>query len=199
MKPLSSKFLFIKIGTTLVGLMLLTVSCKMVYNSFNGVNKMTTFNNKEEYLKYFEKRFNFHREDIYFPEKEEYGNLMNYISNQKVSFFYGITVNENSKIYDSYLNDNNSCFGRIVTIIKNRNFEHKLTGTEITKFKFENINSKTIDFNNGKSVIFIISTKLGRAINNNIKELTCIIDDLNDKSINYYLISVDNQDFKNPL
>ena len=108
MKPLSSKFLFIKIGTTLVGLMLLTVSCKMVYNSFNGVNKMTTFNNKEEYLKYFEKRFNFHREDIYFPEKEEYGNLMNYISNQKVSFFYGITVNENSKIHDSYLNDNKS-------------------------------------------------------------------------------------------
>lgn len=199
MKPLSSKFLFIKIGTTLVGLMLLTVSCKMVYNSFNGVNKMTTFNNKEEYLKYFEKRFNFHREDIYFPEKEEYGNLMNYISNQKVSFFYGITVNENSKIYDSYLNDNNSCFGRIETLIKNRNLEHKLTVTEITKFKFENIDNKRIDFNNGKSVIFIISTKLGRAINNNIKELTYIIDDLNDKSINYYLISVDNQDFKNPL
>ncbi len=199
MKPLSSKFLFIKIGTTLVGLMLLTVSCKMVYNSFNGVNKMTTFNNKEEYLKYFEKRFNFHREDIYFPEKEEYGNLMNYISNQKVSFFYGITVNENSKIHDSYLNDNNSCFGRIETLINNINFEHKLTGTGITKFKFENIDNKRIDFNNGKSVIFIISTKLGRAINNNIKELTYIIDDLNDKSINYYLISVDNQDFKNPL
>jgi len=199
MKPLSSKFLFIKIGTTLVGLMLLTVSCKMVYNSFNGVNKMTTFNNKEEYLKYFEKRFNFHREDIYFPEKEEYGNLMNYISNQKVSFFYGITVNENSKINDSYLNDNNSCFGRIETLIKNRNLEHKLTVTEITKFKFENIDNKRIDFKNGKSVIFIISTKLGRAINNNIKELTYIIDDLNDKSINYYLISVDNQDFKNPL
>ncbi len=199
MKPLSSKFLFIKIGTTLVGLMLLTVSCKMVYNSFNGVNKMTTFNNKEEYLKYFEKRFNFHREDIYFPEKEEYGNLMNYISNQKVSFFYGITVNENSKIQDSYLNDNNSCFGRIETLINNINFEHKLTGTGITKFKFENIDNKRIDFNNGKSVIFIISTKLGRAINNNIKELTYIIDDLNDKSINYYLISVDNQDFKNPL
>lgn len=199
MKPLSSKFLFIKIGTTLVGLMLLTVSCKMVYNSFNGVNKMTTFNNKEEYLKYFEKRFNFHREDIYFPEKEEYGNLMNYISNQKVSFFYGITVNENSKIHDSYLNDNNSCFGRIETLIKNRNLEHKLTVTEITKFKFENIDNKRIDFKNGKSVIFIISTKLGRAINNNIKELTYIIDDLNDKSINYYLISVDNQDFKNPL
>ena len=199
MKPLSSKFLFIKIGTTLVGLMLLTVSCKMVYNSFNGVNKMTTFNNKEEYLKYFEKRFNFHREDIYFPEKEEYGNLMNYISNQKVSFFYGITVNENSKIHDSYLNDNNSCFGRIETLINNINFEHKLTGTGITKFKFENIDNKRIDFNNGKSVIFIISTKLGRAINNNIKELTYIIDDLNDKSINYYLISVDNQDLKNPL
>jgi len=199
MKPLSSKFLFIKIGTTLVGLMLLTVSCKMVYNSFNGVNKMTAFNNKEEYLKYFEKRFNFHREDIYFPEKEEYGNLMNYISNQKVSFFYGITVNENSKIHDSYLNDNNSCFGRIETLINNINFEHKLTGTGITKFKFENIDNKRIDFNNGKSVIFIISTKLGRAINNNIKELTYIIDDLNDKSINYYLISVDNQDFKNPL
>lgn len=199
MKPLSSKFLFIKIGTTLVGLMLLTVSCKMVYNSFNGVNKMTTFNNKEEYLKYFEKRFNFHREDIYFPEKEEYGNLMNYISNQKVSFFYGITVNENSKIHDSYLNDNNSCFGRIETLINNINFEHKLTGTGITKFKFENIDNKRIDFKNGKSVIFIISTKLGRAINNNIKELTYIIDDLNDKSINYYLISVDNQDFKNPL
>jgi hypothetical protein len=171
----------------------------MVYNSFNGVNKMTTFNNKEEYLKYFEKRFNFHREDIYFPEKEEYGNLMNYISNQKVSFFYGITVNENSKIQDSYLNDNNSCFGRIETLINNINFEHKLTGTGITKFKFENIDNKRIDFNNGKSVIFIISTKLGRAINNNIKELTYIIDDLNDKSINYYLISVDNQDFKNPL
>lgn len=199
MKPLSSKFLFIKIGTTLVVLMLLTVSCKMVYNSFNGVNKTTTFDNKEEYLKYFEKKFNFHRDNIYFPEKEEYGNLMNYISNQKVSFFYGITVNENSKINDSYLNDNNSCFGRIETLIKNRNLEHKLTVTEITKFKFENIDNKRIDFKNGKSVIFIISTKLGRAINNNIKELTYIIDDLNDKSINYYLISVDNQDFKNPL
>ena len=96
-------------------------------------------------------------------------------------------------------NDNNSCFGRIETLINNINFEHKLTGTGITKFKFENIDNKRIDFNNGKSVIFIISTKLGRAINNNIKELTYIIDDLNDKSINYYLISVDNQDFKNPL
>jgi hypothetical protein len=166
----------------------------MVYNSVNGVNKVIVFNNKTEYLNYFEEKFNFQKEKMYFPKKEEYSRLMNYFSDQKVSYFYGITVNEKNKINDANLNDNNSCLGRIEELINNLDSKHELIETEIAKFDFENINNERINFNKGKSIIFIISTKLGKAITNDIKELTTVIDNSTDKSINYYLISVDNQD-----
>ncbi|WP_445716449.1 hypothetical protein [Flavobacterium sp.] len=43
---------------------------------------------------------------------------MNYIVNEKVSYIYGIIVNDKEKIDNNFIQENKSCYSRVTNLIK---------------------------------------------------------------------------------
>ena len=176
----------------LLSIILFLTSCTTIYKTINGVNKIKAFESREEYANYFNSKYDLEKEKIYFLPKNEIGSFFRYISENKVSYFYGITLNDSLKINDPFLNENNSCSGRISDIIHAQKKEYNTIPTKLATFSFENVNQEKLDISKGKSVIFLISTQLGRSNNKTIKELSEEVHSLDNPDINYYFLSVDN-------
>ncbi|MCG2610933.1 hypothetical protein LZZ90_05385 [Flavobacterium sp. SM15] len=152
-------------------LALLLVSCEGIYKTVNGVNKDLLFENRSECVNYFNSNYNIETDRIFFIQNGEFGDFMSYIQREKVSYFYGITLNDKCKIDDPKLNENSSCYGRILSLMNNHDSEFKTKKTEISNFNFENIKGERIDFTNSKQIVFLLTTKFGKKINKDIEKL----------------------------
>jgi hypothetical protein len=182
-----------KITTIILPLILLSavISCKAIYSEMSGMNKTYTFKNKSDYTTFFSSKYHYDKQKIFFVNKDQYWDFFEYISKEKSSYFYGITLNDSLKIEDSFLNENKSCLGRISKIINSTNTVYETKSSKISSFEFINTENRKIDFNIGKSIIFLISPKLGSGINKDIYKLTKEIKNRNSLQTNYYFICID--------
>lgn len=165
-------------------------SCNTIHHTVYRTNKKITFSSKADYLDYFRREFDIQSEKIYFPETTEYWTTIQYLL-KDVDYFYGITTSESLMIDDSYLNKIKSCPGRISQIIHDIDKSYNTKPTQISSYSFKNINGQKMDITNGKSVIFIISTRLGSDRKKILKQLSSEVEALMNHSVNYYFISVD--------
>lgn len=174
-------------------LVVLLVSCEGIYKTVNGVNKDMYFENRTQCVGYFNSKYKIKSEKIFFIQNDEFGDFMRYISRENVSYFYGITLNDECKIDDPKLNENSSCYGRILSLLNNHDSKFKTRKTEISSFNFENIKGERIDFANSKQIVFLLSTKFGKTINKDIEKLIQSIDTLqrSRNGYQYSLICVD--------
>ncbi|MFL9838096.1 hypothetical protein ABS768_11340 [Flavobacterium sp. ST-75] len=177
--------------TTVILLLASCISCTPIYRTYNNTNKTVNFKNKEEAVDYFSKKYSYNREKIYFINPTETGSFMEYLVSQNTSYFYGITVNDTLKINNSSLKADNSCSGVVSGVINSKDIDYKIEPTKISTFDLKNVQNKAIDLKKGKSVIFIISTKLGKSVNKTIKKLSNQVTELKDSETDYYLICVD--------
>ena|SRR5690606_36406083 len=177
--------------TTIFLLLASCISCAPTYRTYNNTNKTVNFKNKEEAVDYFSKKYSYNREKIYFINPAETGSFMEYLVSQNTFYFYGITVSDTLKINSPLLKADNYCSGVVSKVINSKNIDYKSEPTKISTFDLKNVQNKAIDFKKGKSVIFIISSKLGKSVNKTIKKLSTQVTELEDPETDYYLICVD--------
>ncbi|KAF2514502.1 hypothetical protein E0W68_13595 [Flavobacterium salilacus subsp. salilacus] len=146
-------------------------SCKSIYSKLEATNQYQTFKSKNEYVEYFNKNYNLPEENIYFPIENEYYNFLSYIGSQDVDYFYGITLNSKEKIFDSFLNENNSCSGRVLNSIRSIGENTQTVGTNFFSYKFINIENQLLD-SSEKLIIFLISPQLGKSTKKEIKKFS---------------------------
>lgn len=167
------------------------MGCTSLYEKSLGINKEIIFVSKQTYNNYFVENFSYKNHKIYFPTKENYWENIQYLLND-VDYFYGITLNDSTQIDDAYLNEIKSCAGRISKIINSSEKNYNTKPTQLSTFNLYNIDGKKLDISKNKSVVFIISTKLGNEKLSTIKELCTQVENQKNPEIDYYLISVDN-------
>ena len=135
--------------------------CKAIYIRTNDINKEVSFTSKEAYTTYFNLKHEITRDKIYFPEPDAYWEVASYLL-KDVDYFYGITLNDSTQIDDPYLNKIKSCSGRISGIIHSLDEKYKTKPTQLAKFNLTNSKGQKMDISKVKSVIFVLSTKLGK-------------------------------------
>ncbi len=169
-------------------------SCKPIYNSVNNVNKSIDYTTKEDYLIKIKEKYDIDTSKVVFIDSTQKIDFLNYIINEKVVYIYGIVIDKEYKIENDYIQENNSCYSRVTNLIKN-NPEltgEKLVPTKISNFNYVNSKNKLIKLEGNKILLFIFSTRLGRSIINDIKDITEEFK-TNEayNTYNYYLISID--------
>lgn len=186
MKYITRKCKFILLAI----IVLTTAGCKAIYIRTNDINKEVSFTSKEAYTTYFNLNYEITQDKIYFPQPGAYWEVASYLL-KDVDYFYGITLNDSTQIDDPYLNEIKSCSGRVSGIIHALDKDYNTKPTQLSKFNLTNSSGQKMDISKGKSVIFILSTKLGRERLKTIKELSAEVEALNNPDVNYYLIAVD--------
>ena len=191
--------IFIKLrilNKTLGILILLGVffSCKPLYNLSNGVNKSIDYTSKEDYLIKIKEKYNLDTRNIIFVDSLHKNDFINYIIEEKASYIYGIVVNGDQKVDNNFIQENNSCYTRVTSLIKNNPdlVGEKLIPSKVLNFNYVNQKNEQVKLEDKKILLFVFSTKLGTSIINDIKNITEEFKtNAKFKSYNYYLISID--------
>jgi hypothetical protein len=167
-------------------------SCSSVYKKIDGWNKHQRFDNVNDYVSFFSKKYKVKKEKFFFVQEDQYWPFMEYLQqNNKMNYFYGITLNDSTEIYDPFLNEMSGCTGRISGVITNMDNPENTKESGISNFYFSNLQHSAIDFSKGKSVIFLFGENAGNSVNNSISDFCDEIQSLNDASVNYYIIVID--------
>uniref|UniRef100_UPI00404A0920 hypothetical protein n=1 Tax=Flavobacterium sp. TaxID=239 RepID=UPI00404A0920 len=93
-------------------------SCKPTYKAINKVNKTIEYNSKEDYCNKINDKYNLETSNLVFIDSVQKNTFMNYIVNEKVSYIYGIIVNDKEKIDNNFIQENKSCYSRVTNLIK---------------------------------------------------------------------------------
>jgi hypothetical protein len=133
----------------------ISFSCKPLYNLSNGVNKSIDYTSKEDYLIKIKEKYNLDTRNIVFVDTLHKNDFINYIIEEKASYIYGIVVNGDQKVDNNFIQENNSCYTRVISLIKNN---PDLVGEKL-------IPSKVLNFNYVNHIIFWKSKHLFWKVN----------------------------------
>lgn len=172
-------------------LILFLVSCKSIIKNAYQVNKEIQFESREDYKNIAETKYKIKPANLFYTSRSDYLRLIELINLRKVDYFYGIFTDETTKLRASnYLNDNQSCRGRIMKEMQSKS-GNIIRDSLFQKISFYNIiNANRSIFPNGKHrIVLIFGHTQGLLKRKDFKEIQDIV--LKNPKFELFIISLD--------
>ena len=132
-------------------------SCKPTYKAINKVNKTIEYDSKEDYCNKIKDKYNLDTSNLVFIDSVQKNTFMNYIVTERVSYIYGIVVNDKDKIDNNFIQENKSCYSRVTNLIKNNPelIGEKSIPTKILNFNYTNSKNESVKLKGNKIILFV--------------------------------------------
>ena len=147
-----TKFIILLLGVVVL------CSCKAFVNVVYHPKKVVQFDDLEDYKITADKKYKINTENLYYISDSAYSSFINLIITQDIDYFYGIFIDDTSKIISSpFLKENPGCRGRIISELDISSYT-KTRDEIFRQFQFVNISTgKTLKFtDNGKKKLVLI-------------------------------------------
>ena len=170
--------------------LLLILSCNSSQSVLYKTNSNAVFSSKEEVVAYFHRVNKLEKNRLYFfsDEEDKIDFLLNK-TNASVLPYYGLFVNDSTKIIDDYVSDK-ECIGVVDKFVRGNYNGTNTEYSDLKKYAFTNYLGEALDINKTKStLVFVINANMGKIINVTANYVTKNIKKSRD-SIDYiYLVS----------
>jgi len=172
------------------------LSCNSAPKVLYGANKERTFASKNDYSAFINEKYGFKPDYLFFADNKSYDSLLYYTVGNGIDYFFGSFTSDTVEFKKSdFLSDNESCYGRVELEIRNIK-ENK--GLRKPNYFFRNnsfiniVNGQKLELNklNKKSIVLVISHKLGRIHHKEFAKIERLVESFPD--IQLLVLSLDN-------
>ena len=160
----------------------ISTSCNSGEKLIFGANKDKKFSSIKEYRAYMKAMYSFDQKQFYYADQKNYDSLLYYVAGNKIDYLLGIFENDSIEYKKSlFLDDNESCIGRIVNeieVISKSGKSEKIRNDFFHNNRFINLeNQQILDMQSSKTkkVILVVSYKLGRIHKNDFTKIEEIV------------------------